>query len=67
MRTRLRSLAAGAALLVAASLSLLGQSKSAPPQIPSEQERAARGQSLLDKNSGGPDLARPPRKEERLP
>ncbi len=53
MRTRLRSLAAGAALLAACSFSLPAQ---VAPQTTSDQERAARGQSLLDKNKGGPDL-----------
>ena len=54
MRTRLRSLAAGVALLAACSLPLLGQV--AKSGAATDQGRAARGQSLLDKNKGGPDL-----------
>ena len=63
-RRRLRSGAAGIALLAACSLSLLEQSIAA--QTPQDLKRAASGQALLDRNSGGPDLISGPNGEPIL-
>ena len=62
MKSRLRplSLAAGLTLLAAASLSLQSQTRSAAPSSTQDSQRAARGQTLLDQNSGGPDLIEGP-------
>ena len=63
---RLRYLAAGLALLAACSPVLQAQVKSGAPPTTQDQERAARGQSLLDKNKGGPDLISGPNGEPIL-
>ena len=55
---RLPLFAAGLALLAASSLALQAQKTAAgPPTL--DQERATRGQALLNQNSGGSDCAAP--------
>jgi hypothetical protein len=61
-RVRLWRLAAGVALLAACSLSL----QPASGQSVADQKRAARGEVLLNQNSGGPDLISGPNGEPIL-
>ncbi|MGH9493260.1 MAG: hypothetical protein ACRD2K_07140, partial [Terriglobales bacterium] len=65
-RLRLASFAAGVTLLAAAFPSLQAQTRSAAPPSTQDQQRTARGQALLDQNSGGPDLIDGPNGEPIL-
>jgi hypothetical protein len=63
-RLRLWSRAAGVALLAACAVAL--QAQSVASQAAADEKRAARGEVLLDQNSGGPDLISGPNGEAIL-